>query len=93
MDILTKFPARSSQIASRIIEGEAIIVIPQEGVSIVLNAVGSRIWELLDGKKTVKDIIDTIIVEFETPSEEAQQDVCDFFKQLENKKMLVMNKR
>ena len=46
MDISAKWPKKSEDTASRIIDGEAVIVIPQKGVVTVLNETGSGIWQL-----------------------------------------------
>jgi len=48
-----------------------------------MNDVASRIWELIDGKRSLKDIKKIIIKEFEVSSEEAEKDLVDFSRQLE----------
>ena len=91
MSRLTKYPLKSQHTASRIIEGEAVIVIPQEGLARILNQVGSRIWELMDGGRTVADIVEIISREFEVSPEEAREDILDFLRELENKKMVLIS--
>ena len=49
----------------------------------VLNEVGQRIWELLDGQRAILDIRDIIIEEFEVGQEEAQRDIVEFLQQLQ----------
>jgi hypothetical protein len=48
-----------------------------------MNDVASRIWELINGKRSLKDIKTIIIKEFEVSPEEAEKDLVDFSKQLE----------
>lgn len=48
----------------------------------LLNEVGERIWELLDGQRLVRDIRDLIAAEFEVSVSEAGTDVMGFFHQL-----------
>lgn len=48
----------------------------------VLNEVGSRIWELIDGEKPVKEIRDIIVQEFEVTPQEAENDLLGFLQQL-----------
>lgn len=91
MSALTKYPKRNPDLAYRLIDNESVIVTPQEGLARVLNESASIIWELLDGKKSIGEIIDRIIAEFEISPEEAQEDVLDFLKELESKKMVEMN--
>jgi len=48
-----------------------------------MNDVASRIWELIDGKRSLKDIKTILIKEFEVSPEEAEKDLVDFSRQLE----------
>jgi len=48
----------------------------------VLNPVADRIWELLDGQNTVQEIRDRLLAEFETNSQEVEQDLAEFLGQL-----------
>jgi anthranilate phosphoribosyltransferase len=91
MDVLTKYPHKSAETASRIIDGEAVVVIPQEGSVKVFNNTGSRIWELMDGKKKTQEIIDTLVAEFEVSQEELQTDTIGFLQELADKKMAVLS--
>jgi len=47
-----------------------------------LNEVGAFIWERFDGQKTIGDIKDRIVKEFEISEKEAQQDLIEFVNQL-----------
>jgi len=47
-----------------------------------MNEVASRIWELIDGERSLRDIKEIIIREFEVSPEEAEEDLVDFTKQL-----------
>ena len=51
---------RNNDIAWRVIDGEALVVSPKDSLIYPLNDVGARIWELLDGKRTVSDIASII---------------------------------
>lgn len=76
--ILTKSPAT----AWRIIEGEAVILSMETKVLRGLNPVGSRVWELIDGRRTVEEIAGLIVEEFDVTPEAAAQDVRGFVKEL-----------
>ena len=47
-----------------------------------LNDVGARIWELIDGERTVSHIGETIAEEYDVDARTAEQDVVEFFVQL-----------
>ena len=90
MDILTKCPKISADTASRIIENEAVVVIPQIGLVRTLNEAASRIWQLLDGQNSIEDIINMISSEFNVSSEIAKQDTIDFIRELKEKEMVIL---
>ena len=48
----------------------------------VLNPVANRIWELLDGKRTMAEVRDRLLEEFEVSSQELEQDLQEFTEQL-----------
>ncbi len=47
-----------------------------------LNEVGARIWELLDGTRSLKEVRDAIVQEFEVSETEAQEDLTVLIEQL-----------
>ncbi|MCI0396972.1 MAG: PqqD family protein [Chloroflexi bacterium] len=56
-----------------------------------MNSVGSRVFELADGSRTVADIAGVIVAEYEVTAEQARQDVVDFLTQLANHRVLVFS--
>jgi coenzyme PQQ biosynthesis protein PqqD len=90
-ELVNKRPAPHPQVASRIVDGEALIVLADSGEVTVLNSIGSRVWELADGSRSVGEIVETIVAEYDTTREQAEQDVVAFLQELEQGKMLVLN--
>ena len=78
-------PAKAPATASRLITGEAVILSLDTKVLRGLNAVGSRVWELIDGQRTVDDIVDVIVAEFEVSRIAAAADLDAFMRQLVDK--------
>ncbi len=68
----------SGDVAGRVIDGEALLVLPALGEAIVLNAVGSRIWELLVESLGMQAVVNHIVEEFEIDPETATRDADDF---------------
>jgi hypothetical protein len=68
--------------AWRIIEGEAVILSMETKVLRGLNPVGSRVWELIDGRRSVEEIAGLIVKEFDATPEAAAQDVRGFVEEL-----------
>ena len=76
--ILTRSPAT----AWRVIEGEAVILSLDTKVFRGLNAVGSRVWELIDGRNGMDEIVEVIVREFDVTRERAVAAVGAFVQQL-----------
>jgi len=53
-----------------------------------LNETGAFIWEQVDGKKSVKDLIEILIVEYQIDRETATEDVLSFIEEM--KKYLII---
>lgn len=86
MENLHRYPKKSSSSASRVVDGEAVIVQPMQSSINTLNEVGTRIWELADGSRTLSTIIHEIQNEFDIDPEIISQDTCDFIYKLKEKK-------
>jgi hypothetical protein len=81
-------PRRNHTAGYRVFEGEATIVLPDGSYIKVLNETGSRIWELLDGSRGVKEIASVIAGEYEITPEAAERDVREFLEELGRHRML-----
>jgi len=74
--------AKSPKTAWQVIEGEAVILSMDTKVLRGLNPVGSRIWELIDGQRSLEEITGVIVQEFEVAPGVAVQDVQAFVQEL-----------
>ncbi len=83
-----KIPIKSASAAYQIIDGEAVIIIPSEQMVNVLNPVGSRIWDLADGKKSIRQIAEILTQEFDVSYKTALKDAIEFAGDLATKKMM-----
>ncbi len=49
-----------------------------------LNETGAFLWEQIDGKKSVKDLIDSLISEYDIDKETATADALSFIEEMNN---------
>ena len=82
---LTDRPARNDANAIREIDGVAFVLEPDTGELHSFNAVGCRIWELVDGAHTVESVVVVISEEYEVDHGTALDDVIEFLDQLQEK--------
>ncbi|MCK5553271.1 MAG: PqqD family protein [Deltaproteobacteria bacterium] len=83
-----KVPVKSPSAAYQIIDGEAVIIVPSEQMVNVLNPVGSRIWDLADGRKSVGEIAEILTREFDVSYETALKDAMEFTGDLAEKNVI-----
>ncbi|KOP22750.1 thymidylate synthase [Hapalosiphon sp. MRB220] len=62
--------------------GEAVILNLKSGMYHGLNEVGSRIWNLIQTPKTVKDIRAAILAEYEVEAEQCDRDLLALVEDL-----------
>ena len=85
----------SEDIVARDIEGELIIVPLVSGIGdledelYTLNETGKAIWDRLDGKKKLKDVLAELSAEFEAPVGEIEKDLIGLVEELSRRKILV----
>lgn len=79
---LSLVPKTHPQVASRVVDEQAVIVLSDAGEVTVLNEVGTRVWDLVDGKRTVGQIVDLIAEEYAIDPAKARRDVEGFLEQL-----------
>ena len=87
--------APSEDVVAREIEGELIIVPLTSGIGdmdddlFTLNETGRAIWDRLNGKRSLEDIVEELHNEFEDKAGEIEQDVVGLAAELLKRKMLV----
>jgi len=80
--IADRVPERSPSTAWQIVEGELVLLRVKENELLGLNHVARRIWEMVDGKRTVAQIADVLAIEFKVPVEPVLADSCRFINEL-----------
>lgn len=68
--------------------GEAVVITPATNMVRMFNPIGSRIWELIDGQRTVEDITGMLIGEYDVTPERAATTSMEFFAMLEEKQLI-----
>jgi Coenzyme PQQ synthesis protein D (PqqD) len=85
----------SEDVVARKIEGEIIIVPLVAGIGdledelFTLNATGKAIWDRLDGRRRLSDIIAELTAEYQAPPKEIETDVLGLVAELVRRRMLV----
>jgi hypothetical protein len=85
----------SGNVVVREVENEIIILPFASGVNdtenepYILNTAGKAIWQRLNGRRSLKNIVKNLAAEFEAPAKVIEKDVIGFVEQLLIKKILI----
>lgn len=86
---------RSNDVVFREIEGELIIVPLVAGIGeeedelFTLNETGRAVWQKLDGRRSLKDVVAELRADFKAPPDVIEKDVLGLAAELLKRKMLV----
>jgi hypothetical protein len=64
------------------LDGEKAMLSVEKGKYYGLNSIGSRIWDLIDRPVSVKEIIATLIEEYDVAENTCHGDVCIFLNKI-----------
>jgi hypothetical protein len=74
--------AKNPSAAYRVYEGKATVVLLERAEVKVVNEAGSLVWDRIDGRRTLEEIVQTVIDEFDVEPEQARRDVLEFVASL-----------
>jgi hypothetical protein len=78
-------PIHHADTASRVFSGEAVVITPAQNTLRMFNRAGSRIWELMDGERSIEEIAVVLSQEYQVEPEEALASVLRFTDELHGK--------
>jgi hypothetical protein len=81
MDAGTRVAATRDQVSVEV-EGEAVILSLADGVYYGLDPVGARVWQMLDEPRTVAELRDAVVAEWEVDAPTAERDLLELLGDL-----------
>ncbi len=73
---------QSPRTAARVVEGRALVIVIDDRKLHSLNGVGTRVWELAEGGRTLGEIADALVAEFDVTRDVALADARQFIGEL-----------
>jgi hypothetical protein len=73
-------PDLHPQVAARVVNGQAVIVLADSGEVTVINESGTQIWGWIDGKRSVGEIAAALERRYGLPTETALADTDEFLQ-------------
>ena len=75
LDVALKIP---SHVVSRVVDDETVLLNLESGLYFGVDSVGQRIWQLIGDGKTLHEIVDAVVGEYEVSRAQAESDVLAF---------------
>jgi hypothetical protein len=80
---INSIPSRSDRVAVRRINDECLLIPLTDDIADMdslyrLNETGAFIWELIDGRRDIKEITSRVAEEFDVDQREAEKDILLF---------------
>jgi hypothetical protein len=88
---LARIPVQGTNVASRLVDGVAIALTEGDQTLHTFDGpVSTHIWTLIDGKRTLSEILDDVLVHFEVDRPRAQDDLLQFMKLLQDRGLIAV---
>ena len=93
---LDLIPKKQPNLASRAIEGEGVVLNLEEHCEDelrlnIFNETGTIIWELIDGKNSIEDIINKAALAYKVEPPKVEHEIRDFLLNLVKNKLNCLN--
>lgn len=81
-------PKRSQDVIAQQGSNAMLLLNMVDGSYYSLNEVGGRIWELCDGTRTVAELISTLAIEYDAPTQTLEVDILELLEGLRSKDLV-----
>jgi len=92
----TAIPRKNPASSSRTIDGQAVIALSDQAQIMILNDVGTRVWNLIDGRRTFEEIVALVTGqlvdsnEYEKVPPDLSSDIEQFLEDIAARGMITM---
>lgn len=83
---------RSSRVAWREIDGEIVIISPEDSSVHELNETAGAFWRAADGKRDIAEIARSLAAAYEAPVDSVLADIEELVAELSAKRLLTVEK-
>jgi hypothetical protein len=87
-ELFGRKPVRHPEVLWREIQGETLLLRLDTGRPCVLNRVGGSVWSLMDGEKSLQDIVPLVGQDYAVDRERLEADIAAFVEALQERGLL-----
>jgi phosphatidylserine decarboxylase len=88
MSTYARIPVRNPAYGARAVDDETVFLSPAGDEIHSLDEVGTFIWQQIDGRRSVADILAALVAEYEVEENEARADLAAFVEELAGRKLI-----
>ena len=89
LSLQSHFRPREEDVASKVIDGEAIIINLANGVYYSMDKVGALVWDLLQAGHTLEEVIVGVTGRYDVARDQAESNVQDLVLELVQENLMV----
>lgn len=87
---LSSIIVRNPKMIASDMDGETVMMSVESAEYYGLNKIGSRIWELLENKIKLEEMVSQLISEFDVEKKQCEKDTIDFLEELLQKNLIII---
>lgn len=81
---------QSKEIDATDLNGDKVMMDLEKGKYFALNSIGSRIWDLIENKISIKEVINNLLEEYEVDKDTCEKTVGEFIDKMNKENLIVM---
>jgi len=89
LSLQSHFRPREEEVASKVIDGEAIIINLANGVYYSMDKAGALVWDLLQTGHSLEEVISAVSSRYDVEREQAEANVRDLVQELVQENLVV----
>ena len=83
-----RHPVHTTSIAYQVYGSDAVLIDTDQNIVRMLNQTATRVWQLIDGTRSVSDIASVLVAEFDISDEQATRSVQRLLGDFAEKKLI-----
>lgn len=87
----TRLRPNEKEVAAKVLDGEAIMINLTSGAYYSMDEVGGLIWEMIDARHSLGEIVAAVIARYDVSSEPVQRDVQRLAAQLVDENLVMVS--
>ncbi len=90
LTLQSRLRPNEEEVVGKVMDGEAIIINLSNGIYYSMDKVGGLIWELIDGRYSLEEIVTALCVRYDVSAERAKSDVERLLGELVQEKLVLV---